>query len=445
MSNIFDNISGLNNNKKHICHVAYTINNKQPVMCSIIGDQPLFYMDYNIDYEDEESAFFDNTEIKILENEIENLEKELKFFDVFSKSFSETPKDNFLKLLDNKNIITKSKNKNVFVNNKQLIKILSKSRIAKTYLSFAQEHNVEIKLSSQIYDAQYDRKSSTIFINSNLNLVDQILLTARELRRHWQHRQGALINPLMFHPDNTILINRAQIADLTVSMIRIAWELQLSGEKDVWKRIENSSMADLGHVFAKEAFFDFRTLNNGHAATAVFENWFLSERCHYEDKKIIQQMLSDYNGYVFNNQKIQQTITPTLIAALGSMPYGKNYLTQHISTIINDPIFTDVRDRSSANFLWFIKFECSFRETEQELQNHIDLSTEDINFSNINTIDQDIQHDTKKTRNVISLFPDAKNTTEKTKKESGSSKILSSKSKEKRKSKQDNTNIIYLR
>ena len=28
-----------------------------------------------------------------------------------------------------------------------------------------------------------------------------------------------------------------------------------------------------------------------------------------------------------------------------------------------------MRDRANANFLWFIKFERSFRETEQELQN----------------------------------------------------------------------------
>ncbi len=74
-------------------------------------------------------------------------------------------------------------------------------------------------------------------------------------------------------------------------------------------------------------------------------------------------------GYVFGLDESGSAITPALIAALGEMPYGKNYLSAHVETIMGDPIFTDVRDRSNANFLWFIKFEKSFRETEQELQN----------------------------------------------------------------------------
>jgi len=63
-----------------------------------------------------------------------------------------------------------------------------------------------------------------------------------------------------------------------------------------------------------------------------------------------------------------KSLTAGIISALGSVPYGKNYLAQHATTIMEDAIFTDVRDRSNANFLWFIKFERSFRETEQELQ-----------------------------------------------------------------------------
>lgn len=32
--------------KRRVCQCAYTINNRQPVTCTIISDQPLFYMDY---------------------------------------------------------------------------------------------------------------------------------------------------------------------------------------------------------------------------------------------------------------------------------------------------------------------------------------------------------------------------------------------------------------
>jgi hypothetical protein len=229
-------------------------------------------------------------------------------------------------------------------------------------------------LSDQIETAIYDRKAGQILINAQINQVDQVFLAVQELRRHYQHRQGALIHPLTFHPDNAVLINRAQHADLVVSVIRVAWELQLSGFKEAWDRIEGSSMADLGRAFAREAFLDFRTINNGQASAAVFEAWFLSERCRMQDKVMINQMLADHQGYVFELEQSESVMTPALIAALGAMPFGKNYLAEHAPTIMDDAIFTDVRDRSNANFLWFIKFERSFRETEQGLQSSDSLS-----------------------------------------------------------------------
>jgi hypothetical protein len=79
-------------------------------------------------------------------------------------------------------------------------------------------------------------------------------------------------------------------------------------------------------------------------------------------------MLSDYRGYVFEGEQPSQAVTAELVATLGSMPFGKNYLAPYVQTITSDAVFTEVRDRSNANFLWFIKFERSFRETEQELQ-----------------------------------------------------------------------------
>jgi hypothetical protein len=127
-------------------------------------------------------------------------------------------------------------------------------------------------------------------------------------------------------------------------------------------------MSDLARAFAREAYLDFRTINNGVAAAAVFESWFLSERCRVEDRKLIQQMLADYRGYVFDSESSSRKVSADLIIALGSQPFGKNYLAPYVGTITSDVLFTEVRDRSNANFLWFIKFEKSFRETEQELQ-----------------------------------------------------------------------------
>ena len=233
------------------------------------------------------------------------------------------------------------------------------------------------------------------------------MLAIRELRRVWQHRNGALLNPLIFHPDQAILVNRAQIADLAVIMVRVAWELQLAGEKAPWERLANSSMADLAHAFSRESCLDFRNLNNGNAQSAVFESWFLSERCCKEDKNLVQLMLADYQGYVFDTQQSSQNVTAELVIALGSMPFGKNYLAPHINTILNEAIFTETRDRSNANFLWFIKFERSFRETERELQTGCDISGHDNDHDFINNKNKRFG-DHEKTSEIIVLSRDGK-------------------------------------
>lgn len=367
MSDSFGDITGQNHAARIPCRVAYTINNSQPVISTIIGDQPLFYMDFDCQYEDAEDMSFDAADMGILESELATLRKEIDSIETLSKSFTNNEVNKVEDFIAEVAALTQPAKADNF-DIEFIMDSLRESRLATAYLACAEEHNIEIKYSAQIETACYDRNSGTILINPNKDLADQQLLLVQELRRHWQHRQGALIHPLMFHPDNAVLVNRAQVADLLVSIIRVAWELQLSGEKGAWERIENSPMADLGRAFAREAFLDFRTINNGQAAAAVFEAWFLSERCRMQDKHLINMMLSDYKGYVFALEESEQHITPTLIAALGEMPFGKNYLAEHAVTIMEDPIFTDIRDRSNANFLWFIKFERSFRETEHDLQ-----------------------------------------------------------------------------
>ena len=158
-------------------------------------------------------------------------------------------------------------------------------------------------------------------------------------------------------------------------------------------------------------------------------------------------MLSDYQGYVFDMDDATQNITPTLIAALGEMPFGKNYLAEHAATIMNDPIFSDIRDRSNANFLWFIKFERSFRETEHDLQNESHLTfgarpdgskTKTQDETNGLTTQEDFaaQHSAE----IITLFADS----EEGDKSKKSAKRLSPKASSKR-TKNKSAEIIYLR
>ncbi len=401
MSDIFEKTLGITEANRPACRVAYTLNNSQPVACTIIGDQPLFYMDFEHSYEDEED-FFEASDLGILESELRTLEEEIAAYDKFSLGAGPSTEERVSEFFSNIDSITgqsEEKPKDLLG---QLTGILSQSRMIQAHMDVAAEHNVKITLCAQVEKAFYDRRAGLIQINPNIDLSEMTLLCTRELRRHWQHRQGALIHPLTFQPDNAVLVNRAQIADLTVAMVRGAWELQLSGYKDSWDRVENSPMGDVARSFAREAFLDFRTINNGQASAAAFESWFLSERCRQQDKTLIQQMLADYKGYVFDMETDVQTITPNLISALGAMPYGKNYLSSHVDIIMNDPIFTDVRDRSNANFLWFIKFERSFKETEQELQTEGDPTGHD--FLRGSNPHQDQNHEQQQSAEIITLF-----------------------------------------
>ncbi len=387
--------------KNRVCSVAYTLDSKQPVICTYIGDQPLHYMDEENIIEEE--GLFDISDLGFLAHEIKILKDEINKFDL-EHALEDTMKSvqDFSDNANSINIDFSLTEKEQKQRLEQIKNILGKSRLAASYLNIAQKHDIKITMSKQVEKAFYDRNSGLILINPDMDINEQVILLSKELRRHWQHRQGVLINPMMFQPENAILINRAQQADLAVSIVRIAWELQLAGNKDVWERVENSSMADLSRAYAREAFIDFRTINNGTASAAVFESWFLSERCREQDKEIIQAMLADYNGYIFDNDESSKTVTVELISALGSMPFGKNYLSTHAHVIMDDPIFTEVRDRSNANFLWFIKFERSFKETEQYLQLESDLSTRDIRHDLLNEKDQN--YGNKQGADIIQLF-----------------------------------------
>ena len=345
--------------------IAYTLNNYQPVLCTLLSDQPYFYMDEDVTADDD--GLFDEEQYGAIGAEVAALHKKIEAYDKLSSQFTQSPDTRLHRFIDDAVNIGKAAQtqQNTI---ESLIFSLRDSRAASALLDHAHTHKIDIVYNAQTLDAFYDRDAGKIFINPSIDAADQMLLAARELRRHWQHRQGVLLHPLTFHPDQAILINRAQQADLAASMIRTAWELQLAGHKDVWQRIENGPLGDLGRSFAREAFVDFRTLNSGMASAAVFETWFLSDRCRHADKKLIQAMLADYQGYMFGSEQVSRTISIDLISALGEMPFGKNYLAAYAQMIMSDPVFTEVRDRSNANFLWFIKFERSFRETEQHLQ-----------------------------------------------------------------------------
>lgn len=383
--------------RRNPCRIAYSLNNTQPVSCTIISDQPFFYMDAEIPLE-EDDLFYEE-DYERLHEDLRALRHKIDSYDRLSADFlqsSDQTTQDFV--LNSADICSEEANIEENPENiDDLLNIVSQSRFAAGLMESADAHKVRIRLSTQVSKSFYDREAGIIFIGSGLEKEDQLLLLSMELRRHWQHRQGALLDPLAFHPDQAILVQRAQNADLAAHIIRIAWELQLAGHKEIWERVENSSFSDLGRALAREAHLDFRTLNNGQASAAVFETWFLSERYRDSDKSIIQRMLTDSKGYMFGCEQSSRTVSADLIVALGSVPFGKNYLAQYAQMILSDPIFTDVRDRSNANFLWFIKFEQSFHEAEQELQTSDPTISQDFPLGIIRKIMEDTDHDARET------------------------------------------------
>lgn len=360
------------------CLMAYTLNNTQPVICTIVADQPYFYM--------EEETLADEDDILGLEEyadfekDLADLKKKMDSFERLSKHYERAPGRRLADFAAEAMTITQGppQDSQILQPADKIITMLSSSRMGQALLDCAATHSVYIVESDQVDSARYDRETGRILIHPALGENEQYLLAVRELRRHWQHRKGVSIHPLTFYPDQAILINRAQMADLSIAMIRVGWELQLAGHRSAWDHIENSGLADLGRVFAREAFVDFRSLANGKASSAVFENWFLSERCRHQDKKLIQAMLADHQGYVFTSEQASRNVSIEMITAMGEQPFGKNYLAPYAQMIIEDPVFTEVRDRSNANFLWFIKFERSFRETEQALQSDGEFNGDDV-------------------------------------------------------------------
>ncbi len=339
--------------------IAYTLNNKQPVICSIVGDEPLFYMDHE---------YSDDTDMSQI---IEGLEQFTGHVDAATRlsaasiATARSSEDLFCASSDDMlgDQIAQ------YISAQDAVALVHKSAYGRALLEAAQETGTRIIDSVQTDSVFYDRHAGLILVHPSLDMAEKILLIARELRRAWQHRAGALVNPLLFHPDHAILVNRILTADLSISMVRVAWDLHLQAIQAPWIRLEASSMADLASGFSRIALADFRSLNNGDAFWSCFEAWFLSDRCRKCDRQIIQQMLADYSGYVFGgSEETSRMLTTQIMAALGSQPLGKNYLSGQVGRILDDQIFTDVRDRANANFLWFIKFEQSFRAAEQELQ-----------------------------------------------------------------------------
>jgi len=336
---------------------------ERPIICTLLGDQPLFYID------DAESAMADEllNEVALYDDlaktpgvtgKLAKMESASRHIDGYAGEDMDAAFDRAAGQLNTAATLDLG----------ALYAGLIRSRFAQSLLTDIEARGVTMKLSAQVDRAVYDRASRTILINPYQDLEFAQLQTVMALRQAWLHFKGALIHPLHLDPENAILLNRVQMVDGLIAVLRTAWEMNLNGDRAMWSRIVSSTGYDMASSFGREAISDFRALNNGEAARAAFEKWFFSGRCRMTDRQLIQSMLADHHGIVFDAKTLTATLSHEVIARTGEMPVGKNYLSPIVDMILADPLFTEVRDRSNANFLWFIKFEKSFRVSEQGLQ-----------------------------------------------------------------------------
>ena len=173
------------------------------------------------------------------------------------------------------------------------------------------------------------------------------------------------VNVLDYTPDDAILLNRIYLADGLAFLIRVAWEEKLMGDSELWDNLANRADTEaMCETFKVSAEYDFRTLRSGKAHLASLETFFLeNDNLIAVDKLIIDVMLE-------SEEYCSPTVPPLenikdILQKIGQVP-GDNLNYMDVNMIVNDVVFTAMPDRGHSNFLWFIKFERTFSETEDE-------------------------------------------------------------------------------
>ncbi|PCH99786.1 MAG: hypothetical protein COB76_04885 [Alphaproteobacteria bacterium] len=341
--------------------------------CNMVGDQPLFYIDDSADAEDMallDGMLSETGEFIHDEDLIETLRSRI---DAYDRSASSLEAMNIVPTTDLFDAAFKTTPTQITL--KDIIETASQSGTFKAYIDGLTALGVSIELSADGVTSFYNRDTKTIFVNSNLSLNKAVHAVSKAARLAWQHAQGTLMNPLRFQPEDAIVINRLMAADQDVAAVTIAWELRLAGYTSLWNELMTGSDYDLCSAYAMEAMTNFRSIKNGLAPRATFEKWFISGRCKSLDREIIQLMLSNNTDYIFEDEDVSRMIATDSVAKMGARPLGKNYLSPIVTQIMVDGLYTEVRDRANANFLWFITFEKKMEQAEQKLQESGEISS----------------------------------------------------------------------
>jgi hypothetical protein len=355
-------------------------------VCNIIGNQPLFYCDNDImiDTEsDDDLLFAEDVSFPTDEKFLAKMRAKLDMYDKTAKSLSQ-----FNSVIPEQEFDRVFKAQQPQSSLESIIHYGLQSGIFKSYKDFMDDHDIAIMTSLSVQTSSYNRQSEVILVNPSLDCYTASIAILKSMRMAWNHKKGLLINPLSFQPDEAVLINRLIQADMDVTVISYIWDLKLAGDTNAWALAMTGADYDLCAAYAMEAMTDFRSIKNGVAARSTFEKWFISGRCKNFDRNIIQTMMGGHTDIDIDNPDASRVIAMDVISGMGARPQGKNYLSPIVIQIMNDALYTDVRDRSNANFLWFVTFERRMANMEQKLHDQLDDTSKD-NKDNIVSLPQD--------------------------------------------------------
>lgn len=328
----------------------------QRAICNAIGDQPLFYMD-ECDEDDFMLDILSDGMMETMQSKLHHYDKAIESLSTFKMTTTEScfetsfmnPKTEQISIHD-------------------ILEFGFQSGIFRDYHDYLVPNGLIFNLSDKVETAVFNNDDNCINVNPHLGVFKASVSLLRAMRTAWHATKGILINPLVFQPEEAVTMNRLFAADLDAIETGYMWDLKLAGCSEEWGMAMSGPDYDLLTAYAIEAMADFRSIKNGMAARAAFEKWFISDRCKNFDRRIIQTMLGHHATFEIENQATSRHLAHDIICKLGDQPQGKNYLSSIIPNLMSDSLYTDVRDRSNANFLWFVSFERRMAEMEQELQ-----------------------------------------------------------------------------
>ena len=275
------------------------------------------------------------------------------------------------------------------------IEILKTSELVRNMLS-----EMVIEFKSSTVDNTYFR-DGVLHINNTGYIPQELSIAISEIRAGWHIQNNNYIHDIFdLRPDDIIVYNRTMISDLTCCIFRAAWEMHLSQVDIVYHYLNNSpESAQIFKKYCTAMQTDFRGIKSGEGYSIIFEDIALSNAFSEMDKSIITSLMSSsiYNRTPDNDKKL----THEMLNNIFSMPNGEENrdMIAHTNVVLTDPIFTEVRERGSANFLWFIKFERASKQADL-INRMYSTKDEELNIDEPTTIieaqDRFLQYNSKK-------------------------------------------------